>query len=102
MALAGCVFDEDDITRAEMTNLAVAGLHRPGAREQDMEQASWCTVHFSRETRWQIEEPDSLSRLPLGDRKGRWGIVSEFNNDVLEVALAVRPGEQAHVLHVPI
>jgi hypothetical protein len=84
----------------KVANFAVAGLHCAGARDQDMEEASRCVVHFRLERRWQSDESESLSLMPLRYGEGRRRIGSEFDNNVLEVALPIRPREQAHVLHV--
>jgi len=49
------------ISAMEVTSLAVGGLSIQGPVSQDMKKASRCAEHFSLRTRWQIEEPDSLS-----------------------------------------
>jgi hypothetical protein len=100
VAFTGRVLDEEDVAGMKVANFAIAGLHSAGARDQDMEEACRRAVHFRLECRWQCDEPDSLNLLPLRYGERRWGIGSEFDSNILEVGIPIRPGEQARVLHV--
>jgi hypothetical protein len=64
MAFSSRVLHQDDVARLEVASLTIAGLHRPRAGEQDVEESRSGAVHVSGKVGWVFEESDALSRLP--------------------------------------